>query len=341
MNTELRQRLNRIERDLDRIPSRLAAGVTEQAPLPWLALLVKAGNTLLTTPAPVYGIKRKAGEAKATEWIYVPRRATATAALGIGGDAGKVTAVTVTERGSCYSGSPTPTVTVTAPPAGGTQAVISASVSDGGQVEGVYITDCGTEYTGAPTVTFSAPPTGGVTALGTAEVRDGKVVRVTLTNRGRGYTGTATVTIAGPGGTGTTATATAVMARNGVSLTITNQGAGYLVAPTVTIATPPASPLPLPPQADPPAGSDYADGLGWGVVAAGSLTGGFTTGLAQLIVNDDRSLIAWGLVGLGSPVPNSRSADTILSWYLTDVRLTIADADADGVLPAWVPMGVG
>jgi hypothetical protein len=330
-----------IRRRIDQRPVLVVPGSSTPPLLPWLALQVKAGNTLLSTPAPVYGIKRKAGEAKATAWIHTPRTAAATCGLGSGGAAGQVTTVTVSDRGSCYNSAPS--VSVSAPPSGGTQAVITANVSDGGQVEGVYITNCGSGYADGSNyaVTFSDPGGGGVAAAGTASVRDGKIVKVILTGRGRGYSGTATVTIAGPGGGGTTATATCEMCKGGISLTITTAGAGYVTAPTVTIAAPSALPVPNPASGDPSTGTDYADGIGYGTVGAGSLTGGYTVGIAQLIVNDDRSLIAWGLVGLGASVPNSRSADTILSWYLTEIRLTIADANADGVLPAWVPMGVG
>ena len=303
---------------------------------PWVQLAVYAGQTLISSPSYVFGIERYSGESKPTAWIHLPRIARATALMGSGGT---VVGVNITDRGSCYLVAPT--VTVGAPPGGGTQAVITAAISDGKSVEGVYITDCGTGYAAdeVPDVIFSAGGT--TTAQGTAIVRDGKVVRVSLVSRGSGYVGTDTVTITAPAGGGTTATATAVMVENGIDLTITDQGAGYTSPPTITIAADAtAKPIPTPPDADPPVGSDYADGVGWGRIAAGSLSGSLVVGLAQLIVHDDRSLVAWGLVGVGAALPNSRPADSVVSWYETYLRLSIADADADGVIPAWVPMGV-
>jgi hypothetical protein len=87
--------------------------------------------------------------------------------------------------------------------------------------------------------------------------------------------------------------------------------------------------------------ANWADGIGWGLIKGGSLTGGIATYAAALIVHDDRSLVAYGLMGEGAYVPLSRPADSILTWYETVVKLTIADADADGVLSMWVPMAGG
>lgn len=330
-----------LKRGMRLIPARWAAvaAASESAAYPWVQILTKGGNTLITTPAEVYGVKRYVGEAQATEWLYTPRRATAVCTIS----SGAVNSVTLSEVGQGYAlpSEPAPVVTVGPPPGGGTQAVITATVSDGGYVEGAYITDCGTLYNATPTVTFAAPPSG-VTATGTARLRDGKVVYITMTNKGSGYVTAPTVTIGASDGGGTLATATCVLGKGKVSLAITTAGSGYLTAPTVTVAAPPQLVVPMPPSADDSSPADWPDGIGWGIIQGGSLTGGLAVSVPGLICHDDRSLVPWGLMGEGGgTVPLSRPPDSMLSWYLTYIRLTIADPDADGVLPAWVPMSGG
>lgn len=82
-----------------------------------------------------------------------------TAAPGIGQG---VASVTVSNGGAGYTG--TPTVTFSAPPAGGTTATGTVTVN-AGVITGVVITDPGSGYVSAPTVTFSGAGTG---AAGTA-----------------------------------------------------------------------------------------------------------------------------------------------------------------------------
>ena len=340
---DLQRRLVDAERRLDRVPARWAqAAAPPSAPVyPWVQILAKGGQTLVIVAPKVYGIKRKAGEAKATSWIYLPRRATATAVLGSGATAGKVESAPLSDIGSCYISNPT--VAVGAPPVGGTQAVITAAFSDGGQVDGAYITACGTLY-GNPgvAVTFSAPPSG-VTAAGQARVRDGKVVGITITGSGSGYVTAPTITVAASDGGGTLASAVAVLNKGKVTLTVTNQGAGYVTAPAVTIALPAQQPIPMPPQTADDVPAQWADGIGWGIIQGGSLTGGLATAQPALICHDDRSLVAYGLMGEGGSylVPYSRPPDSTLTWYQTMIKLTIADANADGVISAWVPMACG
>lgn len=80
---------------------------------------------------------------------------------------GAVNAVTITNGGGGYNSSPsTPTVTFSAPPAGGTTALGTVNIS-GGAITSVTITDPGSGYTSAPTVTFS---TGAPTATATATI---------------------------------------------------------------------------------------------------------------------------------------------------------------------------
>jgi hypothetical protein len=296
-------------------------------------MLVKGGNTLITSPTPVYGIKRKLGEAKSATWKFVARRATATCTIS----GGAVNAKILTDCGIGYLA--LPTITVTPPPSGGTQAVITPTLeADGDRVEGAYMTVCGTNYTNA-TATFDPAPVGGVTAVGTPVIRDGKIVAITVTNKGRGYTSTPNITIAGDG---TLAAATAVRGVKAISIAITTPGTGYLVAPTITIGAPTGTVEPAPPSPSAPALTVWDDGIGWGNIVGGSLTGGISAGPA-LICHDDRGMVAYGLMGDGASIsiPYSRPPDSILSWYQTLVKLSIADADADGVLPAWVPMAGG
>lgn len=82
-----------------------------------------------------------------------------TAAPGVGQG---VQSVTVSNGGTGYTG--TPTVTFSAPPAGGTTATGTVTVN-AGVITGVVITDPGSGYVSAPTVTFSGTGTG---AAGTA-----------------------------------------------------------------------------------------------------------------------------------------------------------------------------
>ena len=332
-----------LRRDTRLVPVRWSPGSGSAAAesYPWVQLLVKGGQTLITTAPEVYGIKRRVGEAKPTGWIYLPRQAAARCFLGIGANAGKVTSTILDNIGAGYITDPT--ITVGAPPSGGTQAEITvAHVDNGGYVEGVWVTDCGSLYNVAAAVTFSAPPSG-VTATGVASLRDGKVVFITITNAGSGYVTAPTVTITPAyGGGGSGATADCCLGQGKVALTITNQGAGYVTAPTITIGAPAQQPVPMPPQVADDTPADWADGVGWGTIMGGSLTGGLAANQPALICHDDRGMVPWGLSGEGGgTVAFSRPPDSILSWYKTMMRLTIADADADGVLEAWVPMAGG
>lgn len=304
--------------------------------LPWCSLLTKGGNTVVSTPAEVYGIKRYAGETKATTWKFINRRATATAAL----TDGSISALTLTDCGLGYAPTPAspPTVTVSAPPSGGTQAVVTATVNaDGDRVEGAYPTDCGSGYTYA-SVVFDDPPTGGVTATGLCVLRDGKVVAITITNKGRGYDEDPVATITGDG---SDAAATAVRGKNTITLAVTNAGADY-TSITITVAAPPIGVTPAPPSVADATPDDWDDGLGWGTINGGSLAGTLTAGAAVLICHDDRGMVAYGLMGDGAgSAPYSRAPDSILTWYQTLIKLVDADPDADGVLSAWVPMSGG
>jgi len=330
----LDQRVRALERITAGIPSRFAGGGASApaAVLPWVSILAQSGNSLIVAPGFVYGVKRFAGTVVADTWKDVPRRATATCTIL----AGLVNTVTVTDAGLGYL--TLPVVTVSPPPVGVTAILTPTLVAVAGSVEAAFPTACGTLYTVA-TVAFTAAPGGGVTATGTVTLRNGLVVGITITNKGRGYLVAPTPTITGDG---VGAVCVSILGQSGITLAITNPGSGYVAAPTITIAAPALNqPIPLPPTPSFPAGVSWPDGLGWGIIGGGSLTGGLAAAQAALICHDDRSLVPYGLMGLGATIPFSRPPDSILSWYLTLVRIAAADANADGVLPAWVPQAGG
>ena len=72
--------------------------------------------------------------------------------LGVRNNPGEVASITVNAGGTGYTTAPT--VTLSAPPAGGTRATAAARVS-GGVVTGIYLTNPGANYTVAPTVTLT------------------------------------------------------------------------------------------------------------------------------------------------------------------------------------------
>jgi hypothetical protein len=145
---------------------------------------------------------------------------------------GRVTSITITNPGSGYSADPG-AITISAPPAGGVQAVANALYS-GVSVGNVTVTP-GSGYTYAPTVTFSAPQrANGVRAAGTAtvDVTTGQVTGILVTNAGSGYTSAPTITL----NAGSGATAQAFLTGGSViSFNITNAGDDYAYAPTVVI----------------------------------------------------------------------------------------------------------
>src|SRR5206468_3037538 len=69
---------------------------------------------------------------------------------------GYVTSCTVTAGGTGYTSAPT--VTFSAPPAGGVTATATATVS-AGAVTGIVMSNPGSGYTSAPTITFGGPGT--------------------------------------------------------------------------------------------------------------------------------------------------------------------------------------
>jgi biotin carboxyl carrier protein len=162
----------------------------------------------------------------------------------------KVTKVDVTNRGSGYT--VVPTVTLSAPPPGGLQAVAVAVLgtgADAGKVVAINVTNAGSGYTTTPAVTLSAPPPGGVQATATAAsippvVTIEPAMSIEVTNAGSGYTTAPTVTLSAPPTGGMQATANAVLGTGADAgkverISVTNPGSGYTSAPTVTLSAPP------------------------------------------------------------------------------------------------------
>lgn len=85
----------------------------------------------------------------------------------LGADAGRdIASITIDTAGTGYTDGSNISLTISAPPTGGTQATATATVS-GGEVTAITITDAGSGYTTAPTVTI--PRTGsGTDAVFTA-----------------------------------------------------------------------------------------------------------------------------------------------------------------------------
>lgn len=146
--------------------------------------------------------------------FYGGGQATATAELA----SGSVYKITITDGGSGYTKSNPPTVTFSAPPAGGVRATGSVvsnrflndtgpgatglpevyinesgdefyqiGPAGTGQVYHVVITEAGSGYTSPPTVTFSDPPAGGRRAQATTEIRSNFLKKIRITNGGTGY----------------------------------------------------------------------------------------------------------------------------------------------------------
>ncbi len=144
--------------------------------------------------------------------------------IGVNTGSGSVLAVTVTDQGSSYTGTPA----VSFSGGGGAGATGTAIVSE--VVSAINLTSGGSGYTSEPTVTISGSGSG---ATATATIAGGAVTGITITNGGSGFTTPPSVTISGGGGSG--ATATANTDRRVVRIDVTSGGAGYSSAPTVTL----------------------------------------------------------------------------------------------------------
>jgi hypothetical protein len=142
--------------------------------------------------------------------------AAATAVVATTGpNAGRVTGVNFTNRGTGYTSAPTVSFT------GGSGSGARGTASTGHTVASVTINNGGSGYTSAPTVTFSNAANNGTRAQGSAAI-SAAVVAINITNAGSGYASAPGVTVTAPA-SGTQATALASIETDG-SLTITALG---------------------------------------------------------------------------------------------------------------------
>lgn len=134
-----------------------------------------------------------------------------------------------------------PTVTISAPPAGGIRATavaITTSIGGGKRaIREIALTNAGYGYTAIPTITISGG--GGTGAAATCGINTGSgIYRVAITTAGNNYYKAPIVTFSSPS-IGTTAVGIASISNGQVqAVLITNTGFGY-TNPTVTFAAPP------------------------------------------------------------------------------------------------------
>ena len=102
---------------------------------------------------------------------------------------GAVNSITVTNRGSGYTGTPTVTITDGGPGTGAS----ALAILNPGSVASVNIINGGTNFTATPTLTFMGG--GGTGATATATLTGGVITSVTVTDGGTGYTETPAVVV--------------------------------------------------------------------------------------------------------------------------------------------------
>ena len=148
-----------------------------------------------------------------------------------------IASVTVTNKGSGYTATPTVTSTTVGTPSA------TFSVNSTGYIAPLSNANIAAIKTAigltSTTATLSLPsaqptPTGEVAGAVTVTWNPTSIASLTKTNGGTGYTTTPTITISGGGGTGASAIAHMTQ-RQIASFSLTNQGNGYSSVPAVTI----------------------------------------------------------------------------------------------------------
>ena len=173
--------------------------------------------------------------------IGIGSTASAIASIVNGG----VRFITITDRGSGYSGPPV--VAFSSAPFGGRTTVGIATMIGGIvdlcepnetllRIQGVELTNPGYGYTVAPRVNFIGG--GGKGAIATATIGDGIVGVITVTSGGSGYLYSPSVTFVGIAST--SAQASTIISESGsvTQIRITNAGLGYTQAPQIQISPP-------------------------------------------------------------------------------------------------------
>jgi len=152
-------------------------------------------------------------------------------AVGFLGGSGPSNGLVLTAGGSGYTAAPS--VTLSAPPSGGTAATATALLQPSG-ITAVTVTAGGVGYVSAPSVVLTGG--GGTNATATANIAGGAVTSITVTNAGSGYTSAPVVSFTGGGG-GTGLAATAALQPSPVtSLVVTRAGSGYTSPPAVSFS---------------------------------------------------------------------------------------------------------
>jgi len=174
--------------------------------------------------------------------------------VGVGSTASAITGlvngaiqfITITNRGSGYTS--TPTVGIGSAPSGGVTGIATANMIGGivvctdnvnpaaKSVQSVNIINPGAGYTAAPGIKFIGG--GGSGAAATSGLSVNGVGIITVTNPGSGYTSSPAITFTGISTVSAAATAVVSAAGTISAIYITNTGTGYTVAPTITIASP-------------------------------------------------------------------------------------------------------
>jgi hypothetical protein len=206
--------------------------------------LMAACAALLGAPTAHAQFELKGGAAN----LLDKRKAGGSPTVSAGG---VVTSITVRGGGSGYTSAPAVTI---APPASGTTATATATIT-AGVVTAITVTSGGTGYTVAnpPAVTIAAPKVSNTppvttvqfagratTAASSSAIGTGDQVSfIKVTNGGSGYTTPPLVNIYSGGGSG--ATATAVLSGGRViGVTVTARGSGYTSQPGVYFDPPPS-----------------------------------------------------------------------------------------------------
>jgi len=174
-----------------------------------------AQTIALTTPSGTFSV----GETVqfATSVALTPPGSGAIGKVATIGGSGDVTAITMTNGGTRYSGR----VNVTCSGAGSSFSGTATIV--GGVITGVSIVGAGTGYSIDDPLVFT-PSGSGATATATISA-DGVITAITVTNAGSGYTASPTVVVTGPG-TGFVGYSTLAANPGGVAGVVVQSGGG-------------------------------------------------------------------------------------------------------------------
>jgi len=157
--------------------------------------------------------------------------ATADATVNIGGDI----TVNILTQGQNYS---TATITIAAPPAGGTQATATANIEV--TVASITLTNAGNGYINGTT----AVQLDGINFNDVTIFYNMSVQSLTLTNVGQDFTGVPTISFVTANGQGTGAAATASVEYSVEDVLVIAEGSNYEFSPehpvVVTVSAPPS-----------------------------------------------------------------------------------------------------